>query len=224
MHREDVNRLLVVLAAPRVLGLPGTALRSLPTELLPALRLMVAYPPWPTPRYINIKHVWKMLNPGAGGQLGDFDQFRASHGWVRGAMRPDKLYMQERSYQEAKEVYLKSVHEAEEKQAQFELDHPDYFMPDRERVRGKRMRDGGDPVFQVGRNDHENGILDAQARYQRAHPAAHAAFMRGMRADAEAHLQRLGFERDLQRAYARYECRNPEAYEAFVQRVQANTE
>ncbi len=224
MHREDVNRLLVELAAPRILGLPCTALSQLPIELLPALRLMVAYPPWPTPRYMNIGYAWRMLNPGAGGQLGDFNQFRALHGWVMGARRPYEPYMQERSYQEAKEVYLKSMHEAEEKQAQFQLDHPDYFMPDRERVRGKRMRDGGDPVFQVGRNHHENDILDAQARYQRAYPEAHAVFMRGMRADAEAHLQRLEYERTLRNAYAHYERRNPEAYEAFVQRVQANTE
>ncbi len=146
MEGSCADRTIVLLAAPKILGLRGTPLASLPLELLPALRQMLALPRYPTNPLKNFKEAWLFLNdeeyqellrsfgPSRARELCSangpdaFDRFRASHGWVPGVKRNDEPYMQERSYLRAIAAFCRSVGATKEKALQYALDYPEAYL------------------------------------------------------------------------------------------------
>ncbi len=161
MDRVAVDQIIIVLAAPRILGLAGTSLSHLPTELLVALRLMITFKSFPRFRYQSIKHAWKMLNPGADGEPGNYEQFRESHGWVKGVRREVEPFKQETSYVLAAEAYDQSVLEGQAAQKKYSLEYPDEFKEYKARIQATRMRNREDPTFQA-RRQRQREIRNAQ--------------------------------------------------------------
>ncbi len=120
MERMAVDQLLVVLAAPRVLGVTGTALRRLPVELLPALRRMIVAPRYYKGKYRNPIEAWLALNPGR-----NYDEFRTSHGWVRGVHLDDEPYKRERSFIEAARAYEDEMTKVLTEWIQYQRNYPE---------------------------------------------------------------------------------------------------
>ncbi len=102
---------------------------------------MSATPEFPKFQYTSVAHAWRMLNPGADGEPGDYTRFRASHGWVKEVRRELEPFMQDESYVRAKEAYLKSVVEGREKQEAFQKDHPALYKALQDKVLAGQARE-----------------------------------------------------------------------------------